>query len=138
MSGIMLAMMAGEIRPSLPANVSAIGIDGSGTAKGTITLTNGGVMQKTQNLGGGTTTVQNWVIGGSAFVDQFEARYTVLTGSALDIGTAGTWQVLSTTREWGYQTGVADHLGTGTLEIRRAVNGVVMATCSVSMEADGT
>ena len=117
--------------------MAAIGIVASGTAKGSVSLLDTGVMQKTQNLGGGTTTVQNW-LDNSAYVSQFEARYTVLTGSALDIGTAGTWQALSTSREWGYQSAVADHAGTGTLEIRRASSGAVLASCAVTMEADGS
>lgn len=138
MSGIALAAAtAVEVFPSLPTTVSAIGIDASGTAKGSVALLNTGVMQKTQNLGGGTTTVQNW-LNSSAFVGQFEARYTILTGPALDIGTAATWQALSTSREWGYQSATADHAGTGTLEIRRTSSGAVVASCAVTMEADGT
>lgn len=139
MSGVLAAATAAvDIIPSLPTTVSAIGTDAGGTAKGSVSLLNTGVMQKTQNLGGGTTTVQNWVQGGGAFVGLFEARYTILTGPALDIGTAATWQALSTSREWGYQTAVADNAGTGTLEIRRVSSGIVYATCAVTMEADGS
>ena len=138
MSGILAAATAAtEAYPSLPASVSAIGTDPVGVAKGSIELLNTGVMQKTQNLGGGTTTVQNW-LNSSVFVSLFEARYTILTGPALDIGTAATWQALSTSREWGYQSAIADNAGTGTLEIRRASSGVVVATCAVTMEADGS
>lgn len=138
MSGVIAASTTPiDVYPSLPTTVSAIGIDASGTAKGSVELLNTGVMQKTQNLGGGTTTVQNW-LSSSAFVGQFEAQYTILTGPALDIGTAATWQALSTSREWGYQSATADHAGTGTLEIRRASSGVVVATCAVTMEADGS
>ena len=138
MSGILAAATAAiDVFPSLPTTVSAIGTDPAGTAKGSIELLNTGVMQKTQNLGGGTTTVQNW-ISSAAYVSLFEARYTILTGPALDIGTAATWQALSTSREWGYQTATLDNAGTGTLEIRRASSGVVVATCAVTMEADGS
>lgn len=138
MSGVIAAITTPvDLYPSLPTTVSAIGSDPTGTAKGSVSLLNTGVMQKTQNLGGGTTTVQNW-LSSSTFVDQFEARYTVLSGPALDIGTAATWQALSTSREWGYQSAVADHAGTGTLEIRRASTGAVVATCTVTMEADGS
>jgi hypothetical protein len=135
--GIQQMLMGGELRPSLPTSVSAIGTDPAGTAKGSVALLNTGVMEKTQNLGGGTTTVQNW-LGGAAAVGLYEARYTILTGPALDIGTAATWQSLSTSREWGYQTSTLDNSGTGTLEIRRAATGTVMATCAVTMEADGS
>ena len=139
MSGVIAALTTttGEIYPSLPGSVSAIGTDAVGIAKGSVALLNTGVMEKTQNLGGGTTTVQNW-LNSSVFVSQFEARYTILTGPALDIGTAATWQALSTSREWGYQTALADNAGTGTLEIRRASSGVVVATCAVTLEADGS
>lgn len=67
----------------------------------------------------------------------YEARVTVTSG-ALSSGTEGSWLALSSTRTW---TVVHSGVGTGstscvfTLEIRRASDGVVLDTATISMQA---
>lgn len=70
----------------------------------------------------------------------FESRMTTVSGS-LTSGTAATWEALSTTRTWS-RNRTSDVAGTttyvGTLEIRRVSDSVVVASCTITLNATVT
>lgn len=135
--GIMQAAAKGPKRASLPTSTSVLATNPGGACSASVNLTNGGVYSRTTSPGS-TTTIQNWIVGGSGLVSQYEARWTTLTGS-LSSGTAGSWVSLSSTQTWTRSAGAgADLICTGTLEIRHAATGIVSASCAVSLEANGS
>ena len=80
------------------------------------------------------TAADTWLLVG--LNSDFECRWTTDTGT-LTSGTEATWEALSSTRTWTKQKtgGVGSVSVTGTLEIRRASDGVVVATAAVSITA---
>lgn len=70
-----------------------------------------------------------WLTAGTN--SDFEAR---MTGTGDSPGTLNTWQALSTTRSWGFNSSTSGLLSfSGTLEIRRVVDSVVVASSTVSL-----
>jgi hypothetical protein len=70
----------------------------------------------------------------------YEARMTTVSGS-LTSGTIGSWLALNVTRTWentrsGIGAGTTTYVGT--LEIRRASDGLVMGTATITIEAEVT
>ena len=66
----------------------------------------------------------------------YECRATMLSGS-LTTGTTGAWINLATTRTWTVsRSGVGTNLASMTLEIRRASDGTVMDSATISFIAD--
>ena len=128
---------SGRPTASLPTSASALSSNPGGACSASMSLTNAGIFEKTTTPGG-TATIATWQPKGSAFCGLFECRWTVLTGS-LSSGTTGSWLNLGTTRTWTRSAGAgADQVTTGTLEIRNAATTRVVATCAVSIEADGS
>lgn len=65
--------------------------------------------------------------------DSYEARLVTISGS-LTVGTADTWQAISTDREYNVSVaGVGAQLFTGTLEIRRGAT--TLDTAAISLTA---
>lgn len=68
----------------------------------------------------------------------YEARATILSGS-VNTGTFGSWQALSTSREWGQEVTTNSFvIGQFQVEIRNATTLAVRATATVDAEADRT
>jgi hypothetical protein len=108
----------------------------SGTATAVYTLKASGDIYITN----GTNTIvdsgSDW-ISPQTNMAAYEARVTVLSGS-LTAGTSGSWLSLGSDQTWTRN----DTLGGGssicsfTLEIRRASDGTVMASGSITLEAE--
>lgn len=113
----------------------------------TVSPTNAGASYALQSDGDiqatqGTNTavdIGDWISPKGAASDFYEARATVTSGT-LSAGTAGSWLPLGTTRTWT-KTAVG---GTGeqtcifTLEIRRAGDGTVVDSATITLEAEST
>ncbi len=90
----------------------------------------------------GTNTVSDqgdWISPRTGMAG-YEARATVTSG-ALTSGTEGTWLSLASTRTWSLTiSGVAPGSGSCvfTLEIRRALDGVVLDTATITLTAQVT
>jgi hypothetical protein len=85
----------------------------------------------------GTFTVRfAWLV--SRTNADFECRMTATTGT-FGSGSVGTWVALSTSRTWG-KTRTNNAVGTdtviGTLEIRAAVSQIVLASCTITLNAE--
>lgn len=106
-----------------PANASA-----------TYTLDNNGTVTKT--LTSGTTVLGSWITPNGSAGAAFECRATIVSGS-VSSGTTGSWLTLDTDRSWSRTQGV---LGTSTVvltvEIRRVSTGDVLATATITIEAE--
>jgi hypothetical protein len=63
----------------------------------------------------------------------YEARMT-LTSGAFDTGTVDAWLSLASDQSWSETANNGTESASGTLEIRRASDGVVLASCSVTLE----
>jgi hypothetical protein len=78
----------------------------------------------------------DWITPRSAAGGNYEARWTNTSGT-LSSGTAGTWEALSTTRQWAVsRVGVGSKTCTGTLEIRRTAGGAVLDSTNVTLTAE--
>lgn len=86
-----------------------------------------------------TGSSYSWRIGGTnADSALYSVRVTVDSGVALDIGTSGTWQVLSSARSFGIEdtTAGATFRNTSlTIEIRRDSDSVVLDSAVVTLVA---
>lgn len=77
-----------------------------------------------------------WQSGG--LNSDYEARVTMVTGT-LSSGTANSWLPLSTSRTWSRSgTSGGDRACSFTLEIRKASDGTVLSTTSVTLYVYGT
>lgn len=109
---------------------------GGGTVTATFTLDSAGVASGATSPGGtgGGTYSGEWMLVGPS--SAYEARFTITSG-ALSTGTAGTWLNLGTSRAW---TVTRNTVGTstcqGTVEIRDAATLTVLATATITLEAD--
>lgn len=135
MSGMQNMLLGRAASISLPTTLTAVG-SSAGTAQGTIRLNANGDIERII-VDGGTTTLGKWITDGGATGGLYEARFTIGVG-ALEIGTAAVFQQLNASRSWGRQSGVADLICTGTLEIRAVGSAAILASSAVTLEADGT
>lgn len=77
---------------------------------------------------------ETWLVVGTAGL--YEARVTVTSGS-LTSGTTGTWLALSTSRQWEVSRATTGSSNvTFTLEIRRASDGTVLDTATITLAAN--
>lgn len=98
-------------------------------------LNSSGVAQSYTTTDAAYTDISGeWLASG--LNSDFESRATLLTGT-LTSGTTGTWQVLSTSREWTVAfTGANGNKECSfTLEIRRVSDSVVVATATITLRA---
>lgn len=87
---------------------------------------------------GGATDLGDWVIPRSAAGAAYECRATILSGS-LSSGTAGSWLPLSADEEWGRaQTTNGTSQCVFTLEIRNTATLLVLATVTITLDAEQT
>lgn len=96
-------------------------------------LKNDGVAQYIDSVG--TTPISGeWLVSGSAA--DFEVRATATSGT-LTYGTTGSWESLGTTRAWGVtRTTIGIKSCTLTIEIRRASDGVVLDSATITLSAE--
>ena len=109
---------------------------GGGTVTATFTLDNAGVASGATSPGGtgGGTYSGEWMLVGPA--SGYEARFTILSGT-LSTGTAGSWLNLGTTRTWTVsRSTIGSTICQGTVEIRDAATLAVLATATITLEAD--
>lgn len=78
----------------------------------------------------------DWITPKAAAGAAYECRATLISGT-LTSGTTGSWLALSTTRTWGVNSGSppGKKVCTFTLEIRRASDGVVLDTATITVDA---
>lgn len=107
---------------------------GGGTATASFSLQNDGDIEAT-NLGNPAADIGDWVAPKAAAGAAYECRMSVDSGTFTS-GTTGSWLALDTTRAWTKaQTGAGNATCQGTLEIRRASDGTVLTSSTVSFEA---
>lgn len=135
MSGIGMMMLgSGGAKVSLgDRSVYASGFAPTATTGGYY-LTSGGLVQVDQGLG--VTTVDNWVVPGSAG-PQYEV-FATLTSGTVTTGTTGSWLALSSTRSW-----TKTRSGTAgisqvflAMQIRRVGTATVLATANIDITAE--
>lgn len=79
------------------------------------------------------TTIETWRVVGAA--SDYEVRATLVTGDALTSGTVGTWQALSSSREWLISTPTHGSMLSELLIEIRTTAGVVVDSATVTLEA---
>jgi hypothetical protein len=117
---------------SLPATILASDRQITATSTASFTLNNTGTYVSSGNVSSPSGT---WL--GSGAASDYECRATVTSGT-LTSGTAGSWLNLGTTRSWSRNDTTAGATPTTvnlTLEIRRASDGVVVASSAVTIRA---
>ena len=79
------------------------------------------------------STIETWLVVGAA--SDYEVRATLVTGDALTSGVVGTWQALSSPREWLISvTTPGAKLSELLIEIRTTA-GVVVDSATITLEA---
>jgi len=79
------------------------------------------------------TTIETWLVVGAA--SDYEVRATLVTGDPLDSGVVGTWQALSSPREWLISATTPSKMSELLIEIRITA-GVVVGSATVTLEAE--
>lgn len=105
-----------------------------GSANAAITFASDGAYTSTDGVTNG-----NWFAPATGGVGAgFDIRWTVVSGT-LTTGTAATWQSLSSARTYGRsRVGIGNETAVGTVEIRDASTLAVLATSTVTLEAEVT
>lgn len=124
---------AGAGGAQLPASLSVIDSRISPTnSTASITFSNAGTYS---SVGNGSAPSGTWMLYGSGA--DYDIRFDV-TGGALTTGSNGVWENLSVARSWSCTdttvNGVSNQ-ASGTLQIRRAATGQVVASCPLSISA---
>lgn len=102
-------------------------------ASAEIQLTNGGDIRQIE--GGSNTDAGDWI---APLINMalYEVRVTPSAGT-LSSGNVNVWESLAVTRGWGVsQTILGTKTFSGTLEVRRASDSVVVATTTIDLIAD--
>lgn len=104
------------------------------TATAGYRLNNSGSASK--RVAGSYSAISNeWMLRGS--VSQYETRATLNSGSTPS-GTLGSWLSLSTTRDWELTTASGNITCSLTVEIRRASNGEVLDSATITLTAESS
>ena len=108
-------------------------VNDGGTAQAGIRLNRDGTYDTDDATGNWTLGSGYWIDPATATIgDDYEARMTADAGT-IDSGTTGSWLALSSTRTWQESnTGLVAEIFEGTLEIRRASDGVVVSTTDIA------
>jgi hypothetical protein len=97
-----------------------------------VRLTSGGIIETVEN--GSVTNIGDW-IDPKVNMALYEVRVTPTSGT-LSSGNVNVWEALTSTRSWGVvQAAVGSKVFTGTVEVRRASDSVVVATTTMSLTA---
>lgn len=115
--------------PNLNPNAANPG----GNAAATVSLTNAGAYNSSNDLSGNYCTP-------TSLASQLEARLTFNSGTGTPTGSSlGVWLNLGTTRSWTLNSGIGLIKDANcTLELREAATGLVRDTSTVVFTADGT
>lgn len=117
---------------ALPATLGASDTQSPGPANATLTFASDGTYVGTGGIPSGNWASPTTVGIGSAY----EIRWTVVSGT-LSTGTTGTWQSLSGGIVYGRnRVGLGAAQAIGTVEIRDASTLAVLATSTVTLEAE--
>lgn len=116
---------------TLPGTINCDQLEISPTdSLSTFTLSNAGTYSGSGGVSG------TWLTAGSA--SQCECRLTPTSGT-FDGGTINTWENLGTSRTWqelNTTNGTSSESASGTLEIRDATSGTVLATTTLTITAN--
>lgn len=82
-------------------------------------------------------TLETWVTG-SYTASGYEIRATKLGGHNPTGDTLGAWHSLATTRGWRLGSGILGKSCSLRIEIRRASDGTVLDTATITMATEGT
>ena len=116
----------------LPALTCLHGVASPASANARLQLNANGDVERIQ--GAGTTDIGDW-ISPKVRMANYEVRVTTISGT-LSVGSAGVFQALSSTRQWGVtQAGIGSNAYSGTLEIRRIGDTNILFSASISMTA---
>lgn len=103
------------------------------TATAQYLLNNSGQAQ-TVGEDGPSNIPGEWLRAGAAA--DYEVRATLISGT-VSSGTTGAWQSLATTRQWSRnRTTIGSSSCALTIEIRRAVDSVVVTTATITLSAN--
>jgi hypothetical protein len=112
-----------------------------GDAQAVFQLTSAGDIVRTTDGTNVTADAGDWI---NPKVDMalYESRFDLLSGT-LSAGTTGTWQALSSNRSWvkarvRMVDGVGTSSATGTLQIRLASSGTVVASVTIALHAQNS
>ena len=108
------------------------GVASPSNANARLQLNANGDVERIQ--GASTTDIGDW-ISPKINMANYEVRVTTISGT-LSVGTAGVFQTLAGTVQWGVtQSGIGSNAYTGTLEIRRTGDTVILFSAGISMTA---
>ena len=115
------------------SNRTIAAFQNGGTATAAIQLNSNGIAYQGKN-GSFTTLAGEWLRSGAA--GDYESRWTTTSGT-LTSGSNGAWENLGTTRTWTRnRVAVGGESCIGTLEIRRASDGLVITSATIELYAE--
>lgn len=106
---------------------------GTGSVSATYSVANDG---KVKN--GAGAILETWLQGSGGVVANYEVRATLVSGT-LTSGTTGSWLGCATTRTWTKTNGASNNstvTAALTIEIRRASDGIVLDSATVTLSAE--
>jgi hypothetical protein len=116
---------------ALPGAISGTDVQSPGPANATITFASNGTYSATGGASGNWGSPTTGGLGSG-----YDIRWTVVSGT-LTTGTTGTWQSLSAGITYGRnRVAVGIATASGTVEIRDASTLAVLATSTVTLEAE--
>ena len=132
MSGAVLAAVGGAIPPAVTISDTTVSSVSVSAATSTYQLEADGDIGRYVNAV--YTDLGDWISPPGAAGDAYEAKMTTISGS-LSSGTAGSWLALGTLREWTRASMSGTQTYVGTLEIRRASDGTVLDSATITLQA---
>lgn len=99
-------------------------------------LNTSGIVEKLE--GAAYTTLETWLGSPGYSSSSYESRATLQSGDPLSSGTTGTWQALSSSREWQQQATIPGTTLTSTLliEIRNATTLAVVDSATIILTSE--
>lgn len=132
MSGAVLAAVGGAIPPVVAISNTTVSSVSASTATSTFQLEPDGDIGRYVNAI--YTDLGEWITPTGAAGNAYEAKMTTISGS-LSSGTAGSWLALGTLRAWTRTSSSGTQTYSGTLEIRRASDGTVLDSATITLQA---
>lgn len=104
------------------------------TAEARYQLQSSGQARKYTSTSGYVNISNEWLVSGTS--SEFEVKATIVSGTVTS-GTIGSWEVLSSDREWTRDRNVIGSVTVVlTIEIRRASDGAILDTATVTLIAE--
>lgn len=132
MTGVIVAAVGGAIPPVVAISNTTVSSASGTTATSTFQLEPDGDIGKYVNAL--YTDLGDWITPTGAAGNAYEAKMTTISGS-LSSGTAGSWLALGTLRAWTRTSSSGTQTYVGTLEIRRASDGTVLDSATITLQA---